>query len=128
MVHHSKGQSKQSAIRVRRSSLFIRNTLLVNEATVHMKNGSYNKAIFLYNQVSFKFIVKKAYKLKILCWVGKSTQNLHRIIIRPKSCLKMTYFPWLDNFLNIFYDLSLINWNKLNILRWIYGTNIYIYK
>jgi len=53
MVHHPKGQSA-----VRRNSLFIRNTLLVNEATVHMKNGSYNKAIFLYNQVSFKFIKK----------------------------------------------------------------------
>jgi len=54
MVHHPKGQSA-----VRRSSLFIRNALLVNEATVHMKNGSYNKAIFLYNQVSFKFIKKR---------------------------------------------------------------------
>lgn len=45
MVHHKKGQSA-----ARRSSLIIRNTLLVNEATVHVKNGSYNKAIFLYNQ------------------------------------------------------------------------------
>ena len=51
MVHHPKGQPV-----VRRESL-IRNTLLVNEATIHVKNGSYNKAIFLYNQVSFKFII-----------------------------------------------------------------------
>ncbi|XP_018044764.1 PREDICTED: tetratricopeptide repeat protein 25 isoform X1 [Atta colombica] len=44
MVYHPKGQPV-----VRRESL-IRNTLLVNEATIHMKNGSYDKAIFLYNQ------------------------------------------------------------------------------
>lgn len=50
MVYQSK---KQSAIRVKQTSLIIRNTLLVNEATVHVKNGNYNKAIFLYNQVSF---------------------------------------------------------------------------
>ncbi|XP_050463617.1 outer dynein arm-docking complex subunit 4 isoform X2 [Cataglyphis hispanica] len=47
MVYHSK---KQSAIQIKRTSLIIRNTLLVNEATVHVKNGHYNKAIFLYNQ------------------------------------------------------------------------------
>ncbi|XP_072743692.1 outer dynein arm-docking complex subunit 4-like isoform X2 [Anoplolepis gracilipes] len=47
MVQHSK---KQSAARIKRTSLIIRNTLLVNEATVHVKNGNYNKAIFLYNQ------------------------------------------------------------------------------
>ncbi|XP_025263746.1 tetratricopeptide repeat protein 25 isoform X2 [Camponotus floridanus] len=46
MVHHSK---KQSTTRIKRTFI-IRNTLLVNEATVHVKNGNYNKAIFLYNQ------------------------------------------------------------------------------
>lgn len=55
MVHNPKEQSA-----VRQDSL-IRNTLLVNEATVHVKKGSYDKAIFLYNQVSFKFIIKKRY-------------------------------------------------------------------
>ncbi|XP_011638944.1 tetratricopeptide repeat protein 25 isoform X1 [Pogonomyrmex barbatus] len=45
MVHHTKRQSS-----VRRNSLFVRNALLVNEATIHVKNGNYNKAIFLYNQ------------------------------------------------------------------------------
>lgn len=43
----------KSAQRVRRASIIVRNALLVNEAAVHMKNGNYNKAILLYNQVSF---------------------------------------------------------------------------
>ncbi|XP_026830553.1 tetratricopeptide repeat protein 25 isoform X2 [Ooceraea biroi] len=42
---------KKSAIRIRRTSLAIQNALLVNEAAVYEKNGNYNKAIFLYNQV-----------------------------------------------------------------------------
>ncbi|XP_032671773.1 tetratricopeptide repeat protein 25 isoform X2 [Odontomachus brunneus] len=38
------------AQRERRSSIVVRNALMVNEATVHVKNGNYNKAISLYNQ------------------------------------------------------------------------------
>lgn len=54
MVYH---QSKEeSADRVKQTSLVVRNTLLVNEATVHVKNGHYNKAIVLYNQVSVPVI------------------------------------------------------------------------
>ncbi|XP_067214113.1 outer dynein arm-docking complex subunit 4 isoform X2 [Linepithema humile] len=47
MVYHSK---KKSAVRVRQASLIVQNAILVNEAIVHVKNGNYNKAIFLYNQ------------------------------------------------------------------------------
>jgi hypothetical protein len=48
MTNHPK---KRSVIRIRQT-LIIQNAFLINEAKIHEKNGNYNKAIFLYNQVS----------------------------------------------------------------------------
>lgn len=47
MVNH------QKAISQAKYFASIKKKLLVNEATVHVKNENYHKAIYLYNKVSF---------------------------------------------------------------------------
>lgn len=59
---------------VRRTSLIVRNAPLVNEATVHMKNGNYNKAILLYDQVSFNDF-KKSISLNIFFPTNQSNKS-----------------------------------------------------
>lgn len=47
MVNHGKVKSQVKYF------ISIEKKLFVDEAMVHIKNGNYNKAIYLYNKVSF---------------------------------------------------------------------------
>jgi len=69
MTNHTK---KKSIIQIRQTSLIIQNALLVNEAIIHEKNGNYNKAIFLYNQVSDRMSTEKKLSKQIFLFLSSS--------------------------------------------------------
>lgn len=77
MVNHGKVKSQVKHF------ISIEKKLFVDEAMVHIKNGNYNKAMYLYNKVSF-LIVKASLlhiynhkKIKVLLF-NKYIENINK--------------------------------------------------